>query len=168
MARMLAGVSGFLALMTTSIAASAKIIQEAIQVPVEVADVRGQVVTHRIKVTIVRDDRKARSPFLILNHGRAGRKEQNAVRTVAHLLANADYFVSKGFAVFMPLRVGYGETGGPDVEFSGKCGARNYPPVYEAAAVQTLRVIEYAKNLPYIDPTYGLVAGQSFGGTTAA
>ena len=84
------------------------------------------------------------------------------------MIPNARYFVSKGFAVFMPLRVGYGETGGPDVEFSGKCDARNYPPVYEAAAVQTLRVIEYAKTLPYIDPANGLVVGQSFGGTTAA
>ena len=33
------------ALMTTSIAANAKIVQEAIQVPVEVADIRGQVVS---------------------------------------------------------------------------------------------------------------------------
>ena len=75
-------------------------------------------------------------------------------------------FRPKAFLV-QPLRVGYGEKG-PDVEFSGPCGARNYPPVYEAAAVQTLRVIEYAKALHYIDPANGLVVGQSFGGTTAA
>jgi CubicO group peptidase (beta-lactamase class C family)/dienelactone hydrolase len=167
MARILAGVSFLLALMSTSIAANAKTLQEVIELPVEMTDIRGQVVSHRIKVTIIRDDAKASSPFLILNHGRAGHKEQNAVRSVTPFFANARYFVSKGFAVFMPLRVGYGETGGPDVEFSGTCGARNYPPVYEAAAVQTLRVIEYAKALPYIDPASGLVVGQSFGGTAA-
>ena len=168
MARIWAGASVLLAFLSASIAANAKIVQELIELPIEVTDTRGQVVRHDLKVTIVRDDAKARSPFLVLNHGRAGRKEQNAVRSVTPFLANAGYFVSKGFAVFMPLRVGYGETGGPDVEFSGKCDARNYPPVYEAAAVQTLRVIEYAKNLSYIDPANGLVVGQSFGGTTAA
>ena len=131
------------------------------------SDFRGQVVKHRIKLTIIRDDAKVSSPFLILNHGRGITREKNAARNVASFKTNARYFVSKGFTVFMPLRVGYGETGGPDVEFSGKCDERNFAPAYEAAAVQTIKVIEYAKGLPYIDPASGIVVGQSFGGTTA-
>jgi dienelactone hydrolase len=166
MVRSCAGIGVVLAIASAS-AVSAKVVQEAIELPVEVTDIQGEVVRHRIKVTIVRDDAKANSPFLILNHGRGATREINAARSVASFNANARYFVSKGFAVFMPLRVGYGETGGPNVEFAGKCDAENYPPVYEAAAAQTVTVVQYAKTLPYIDRANGLVIGQSFGGTTA-
>ena len=162
-----AGVAFSLAAMSACHSVNAKIIQELIELPVDVSDFRGQVVKHRIKLTIIRDDAKVRSPFLILNHGRGATREINAARNVASFRTNARYFVSKGFTVFMPLRVGYGETGGPDVEFSGKCDARNFAPAYEAAVVQTIKVIEYAKALPYIDSSSGIVVGQSFGGTTA-
>ena len=162
-----AGVAFSLAAMSACHSVNAKIIQELIELPVDVSDFRGQVVKHRIKLTIVRDDAKVSSPFLILNHGRGATREINAARNVASFRANARYFVSKGFTVFMPLRVGYGETGGPDVEFSGKCDARNFAPAYEAAVVQTIKVIEYAKSRPYIDSASGIVVGQSFGGATA-
>jgi dienelactone hydrolase len=167
MLQFFAGIGVVLAIASMSDSVSAKVVQEAIELPVEVTDIHGQVVRHRIKVTIVRDDAKTNSPFLVLNHGRGATREINAARSVASFGANARYFVAKGFAVFMPLRVGYGETGGQDVEFSGKCDARNYPPVYEAAAAQTVKVIDYAKTLPYIDRANGLVIGQSFGGATA-
>jgi dienelactone hydrolase len=162
-----AGVAFSLAAILACHSVNAKIIQELVELPVDVSDFRGQVVKHRIKLTIIRDDAKVSSPFLILNHGRGATREINAARNIASFRTNARYFVSKGFTVFMPLRVGYGETSGPDVEFSGKCDARNFAPAYEAAVVQTIKVIEYAKALPYIVPASGIVVGQSFGGTTA-
>ena len=69
--------------------------------------------------------------------------------------------------MFLPLRIGYGATGGEDVEFSGRCNDRRYEPAYEAGAAQTLAVIEYAKSLPFIRRDEGIVAGQSMGGTIA-
>jgi dienelactone hydrolase len=147
--------------------ASAKIVEETIQLPVRVTDIRGNVIDRAITVTIFRDDARARSPFLILNHGRSGKEEERRKLGRARYTNNARYFVSKGFAVFVPTRVGYGVTGGPDVENSGACARRNYPPVYEAGAQQSLIVIEHAKTLPYIDREKGLVLGQSFGGTIA-
>ena len=147
--------------------AGAATVEEIIELPVEVTDIRGRVTSQPITVTIFRDDSRTRSPFLILNHGRTARAERRAALGRARYSNNARYFVSLGFAVFVPTRVGYGVTGGPDVEHSGDCRTRNYPPVYEAAAQQSLRVIERAKSLPYVDPAKGLVVGQSFGGTTA-
>ena len=125
-----AGVALSLAAISASYSVNAKMTEEVIELPVEVSDFRGQMVKHRIKLTIIRDDAKVSSPFLILNHGRAITRQKNAARSVASFKSNARYFVSKGFTVFMPLRVGYGETGGPDVEFSGKCDERNYAPAY--------------------------------------
>ena len=80
---------------------------------------------------------------------------------------NSRYFVEKGFAVFVPTRIGYGVTGGDDVEYSGACNARNYPPAYEAAAQQSLKVLEHLRTLAYVDAQRGLLVGQSFGGATS-
>ncbi len=148
-------------------AAQAKVVVEVIDLPVTVTDIRGQAINHTIKLTVLRDDARAHSPFLILNHGRSASRDGMAATSVSRYFQNARYFVSQGYAVFMPLRVGYGETGGPDVEYSGRCDTRNFRPVYEAAAAQTLAAIAYAKAQPYIDAQDGLVAGQSFGGATA-
>lgn len=148
-------------------AAAAAIVEDVVALPVEVSDVYGQTWHREITVTIWREDARERSPFLILNHGRAGTATRREKLGRAKYSANSRYFVSLGYAVFVPTRVGYGVTGGPDVEYSGKCSDRDYPPAYEVAAQQSLAVIAYAKTLPYVDPAKGLVVGSSFGGATA-
>lgn len=147
--------------------AAAEIIETTVDVPVEVSDTKGGIVRQPIKVTIFRDDARPRSPFMILNHGRSAKAEGRQAVKPSQYAANARYFVSKGYAVFMPVRIGYGETGGPDVENSGACAAKAYQRVYEAGAKQSLAVIEHAKAQPYVDPARGIVVGQSFGGTLA-
>ena len=150
---------------------NARIIEELVEVPVEVKDVKGSIVRHTIRTSVYHDDSRAQSPFLILNHGRA---VDDTVRRQLRLDAytpHIKYFVSRGFAVLTPMRVGYGATGGPDVENSGSCEGKVYPPVYEAGAQQSLAVIAVARTRPYIDPHKGLVVGQSMvvvAGTVAA
>jgi dienelactone hydrolase len=143
------------------------LVEEIVQIPVEVMGISW--VTHRqsITLTIFRNDELEKSPFLILNHGRAVNHSDREKLGRARYSANSAYFVGKGFAVFVPTRVGYGVTGGPDVEDSGACSRKNYLPVYEAAAAQSMAVIEYAKSKSYVDGTRGVVLGQSFGGATA-
>lgn len=147
--------------------ANARLVEEVLAIPVEVLDAQGKSVRQPITVFVFRDDAKTRSPFLVLNHGRSSESEKRLGVSAAQFAANARYFVERGFAVFVPIRVGYGATGGPDVENSGPCRARRYAPVYAAGAAQTAEVIRHAKSLPYIDPSNGLVVGQSFGGTIA-
>lgn len=145
----------------------AKTIEEVADIPVTVTNMYGTTFTRPIKVTIFRDDKKERAPFLILNHGRPANASGFAKMARVKYSKNAKYFVSKGFAVFVPTRMGYGVTGGNDAEYSGSCSSRNYPPAYEAAAQQSLTVIDFARTQPYVDPGRGLVVGQSFGGATA-
>lgn len=162
--------TGYLLLLLLVVAppAHARVIEETITLKTEVRDLRGQAHSHPFRVTIYRDTaQKERRPFLILNHGRAGKADERAKTTIAPYNANARYFVSQGFVVFLPLRVGYGLTGGPDVEDSGSCKGKIYPPVYDAAAQQSLAVLVHAKAQSYVDPQRGLTVGQSFGGTTA-
>lgn len=155
----------FLALSQTG---HAKIIEKVVDLPVEVKNIYGQTFKQTIKVTIFMENTKsALSPFMILNHGRAAHEADRIKLGRAKYTENAKYFVSKGFIVFVPTRVGYGVSGGNDVEYSGDCNFRDYPPAYEAAAQQTLKVIDYAKSLIYVNPNKGVVVGQSFGGATA-
>jgi len=154
-------------LMTLTPASIAKTVDEVIELPVTVTNMSGRVITHSIKLTVFRDDKRTHSPFLVLNHGRPARFEDFAKLGRVRYTDNSKYFISKGFVVFVPTRVGYGVTGGEDAEYSGPCPAKNYAPVYEAAAQQSIKVIEYARTLPYVDANKGLVVGQSFGGTAA-
>jgi len=73
--------------------------------------------------------------------------------------ANSRYLVFLGFVVLVPTPVGYGESGGPDVEYSGTCSGKNYPPVYAEAADQTVAVLNYSRTLPFVDLTRGIVVG---------
>jgi dienelactone hydrolase len=161
------------AALASASAGHARTVEEVVVLPVPVPGTDGGVASHPMTVTIFRDDaisRKdagGRAPFLILNHGRSAQAYERAALGRARFSANSRYFVSLGYAVFVPTRVGYGATGGPDLENSGPCQTKYYPPVYEAAVRQSLIVIDYAKARPYVDPARGLVVGQSFGGTTA-
>jgi pimeloyl-ACP methyl ester carboxylesterase len=147
--------------------APARIIETILDVAVRVKTEAGQVVEQPIKVTVLHDTVRVSSPYLILNHGRPyedAKREQMrrmAFPPISH------YFVERGFVVIVPTRIGYGYSGGPDVESSGECARRNYPPAYAAAADESAAVLQYAKRLSYVDQNRGVVVGQSFGGTTA-
>ena len=142
------------------------LVEEVVQIPVEVTDTHQRTHQQSITVTVFRDDAREKSPFLVLNHGRAGTADGRRKLGRARYTANAEYFVGRGFAVFVPTRVGYGVTGGPDVEDTGPCAQRDFPRGFEAAAAQTQAVLQYAKTQAYIDATRGLLIGQSFGGAT--
>src|SRR4051812_2192481 len=139
---------------------------EVVVFPVTATNMYGMTVSQPIKLTVFRDDERPRSPFLVLNHGRPAKAADFVKLGRVRYSDNAKYFVSKGFAVFVPTRLGYGETGGEDMEYSGGCTSKNYPPAYEAAAQQSLKVVEYARSRPYVNADRGLLVGQSMGGAT--
>ena len=141
-------------------------VEQVVDLPVKVTDAGGHPVERAIKLTIFRDGSRARAGFLVLNHGRSGDPEQRRDAGRYRFAANAAYFIGLGYAVFVPTRIGYGASGGPDVEDSGPCRAKSYSTSLEAAAAQTLAVIAYARAQPYIDPDRGLLAGISVGGIT--
>jgi len=148
-------------------ASAAFVVEEIVELPVTVRDFYGKPVSQSFKVTVFYDNAAPRAPYAIINHGRAVKKEDRAKVGRARYVDVARYLMGKGFAVFVPTRIGYGVTGGEDVENTGTCQGKKYPPGYEAAAEQTRKVVDYARARPYVDPGRGLVMGQSFGGATA-
>ena len=151
-----------LAALLCASSAHAVILEEVHDVPVSVKTMYGQVVQHTIKVTVFHDSSRDQAPYLVLNHGRPANSEEFATMGRVRYSDNARYFVRQGFAVLVPTRVGYGETGGPDVEYSGACDNRAYAPVFAAAADQTEAVLHAAADWPGVDAHRGLVVGQSY------
>jgi dienelactone hydrolase len=146
---------------------SAAVIEEVIEVPVSVRTMFGREARQTIKVTVFRDDQRQKAPYLVLNHGRPP-KDADIVLMKRQRFPNvSSYFVSLGFVVLLPTRLGYGEAGGQDAEYTGKCDSKNYPPALTAAADQTEILLKHAETLPYVDLSRGIVVGQSFGGMTS-
>jgi len=147
---------------------AARIVEEQADVPVKVADAYGKVVEQSIRITIFRDDAAAAPrPLVVINHGRAGEAQQRAALGRARYPVASQWFVRHGFVVAVPTRVGYGISGGEDVEDSGACSNKRYPPGYEAAAQQSLAVIDYMARRADVLNTRTVVLGVSYGGATA-
>jgi dienelactone hydrolase len=147
--------------------AQAKLVEAIIKVPVKASNGYGKVTEQDAVVTVFYDDTAPKPyPIAIINHGRAPKPEQRAAFGRSTSITNARWLASMGFLVAVPTRIGYGVTGGEDLEDTGDCNRKNYPPGYEAAAVQTLQVLAAVRQRPDVLPDRTLVLGQSFGGTT--
>lgn len=147
--------------------AQTRIIEEVVKVPVTVQNIYGKSVTHDLVVTVVRDANRNKSPYIIINHGRAplaARRAQLGRITFDNL---SKYFAEKGFVVIAPTRGGYGDTGGEDTEYEGPCDRKNYPAAFKVVADTTMGVLKHFSTEQYVDTSKGLIFGQSFGGASA-
>lgn len=149
-------------------AAQAKLREEVIEVPVTVQDRFGKAVSAQLTVTVFSDDaRSAPAPVAVINHGRAPDARDRAALGRPRYIDASRFLVQQGFIVAVPTRIGYGLTGGEDVEDSGACERKQYAPGYEAAAQQVLAVLAAVRRRPDAAPDRGVVLGQSYGGMTA-
>ena len=147
----------------------ARIIEEIIEVPVSVSNsnfTNSPKFEQKITVTIWRDDAIKKAPYLLFSHGRAGTDQERAKFGRSSEKRNSEYFVSKGFAVILPTRIGYGVSGGPDADYSGACGNKNYLEAIKVAVDQSKQVLNHVLDFSYIDKSKGIVVGQSVGGFT--
>jgi dienelactone hydrolase len=163
-----AAVSGAAAvLLAAGVARSAPIVEERVLVPVHSSPGAVPGFDQTIAVAIVRESATGRRPFLILEHGRSGDPAERARLALPVYPANSRYFAALGFVVVIPLRVGYGVSGGPDVEYTGDCRDKQFAAGVAPAVEETRQVATYLRGLPYVDSGRGLVVGESFGGLIA-
>lgn len=104
-------------------------------------------------------------PLAVINHGSPAQASERPTARLADCGSEAvTWFTRRGFAVLLPLRRGYGESGGDWAEGYGRCS----DPFYAAAGRETARdirtAIDFAIALPDIRPEGVLVVGQSAGG----
>ena len=102
-------------------------------------------------------------PAVIMQHGRDGNQRATPARYRYSDVAR--YWVRRGVAVFVPTRVGYGDSGmEKDPEFTGDCNNKQYDIAATATIVQTLAAIDFAIKQPWVNANKVIVMGQSMGG----
>jgi len=148
-------------------AASAETVEETLQVPIRLVREDGAILQHGLVLTIVRDAARGRAPFAILLHGRPESADKFHGIGQQKFPANSRYLAEMGFVVLVPTRIGYGATGGPDVEYTGDCGSKDYARGMVPVVRQVRQILEFAAALPYVDSARGIVVGESFGGVAA-
>ncbi|WP_034293461.1 S9 family peptidase [Herbaspirillum sp. RV1423] len=132
-------------------------------IDVKVKDIYGREETGKVVVTQFKPDGDGPFPIVILNHGRSPTNRADPPRF--RYTRQARFFTERGFAVFEPTRIGYGQYGTQfDPEDSGSCSSKDYAPMAEAASTEILAVLDYARQQPYVDPARVLLVGQSVGG----
>ncbi|HYD57432.1 MAG TPA: alpha/beta hydrolase [Burkholderiales bacterium] len=104
---------------------------------------------------------------IVLNHGTPATVAERNAESPAAFFHAATEFARRGYAVFMPLRRGYGATGGAFAEDAGSCAAPRYASAERAAAQDVLAAYEFARGRPYVDSRRMILAGQSAGGVAA-
>jgi dienelactone hydrolase len=156
-----------LALLAASPTFAAELVEQTVEVPVTVQVPDGHLLTQNITMTIVREAAAEKRPFIVLQHGRGGTAAERRAMGRQSYPANSRYFAGKGFVVLIPTRIGYGVSGGPDVEYTGNCRSKRFADGVVAAVRETRQLLEYSRQLPYVDSDRGIVLGESFGGVVA-
>lgn len=135
------------------------------RVPVAVQTDSG-VISGTLVVTVHAPSAPGKHPLLIINHGRGATAEERAKMSRYQYPQAVKYFTDAGFVVAVPLRMGYGETGGPDLEDSGPCDDRQFTPMFNRAASQIGQVVKALQQRPEVEASNVVLVGQSIGGGT--
>jgi len=117
-----------------------------------------------IDVTVLRPKSAEPSPIVVLSHGSPREAEDRRLDGRQRLISQAQPFLAMGYAVLVPTRRGYGESGGDWAEGYGPCR----DPDYYAAGLESARdiraAVEAVRGEPWADTRHVVLAGQSAGG----
>src|SRR5256714_3494601 len=120
-----------------------------------------------IAATILRPDAQGPVGAVVLNHGVSASARERARESSDLLINAAAVFARRGYVVVMPLRRGFGATGGDMAEDPGSCSNPDYKSAEQNAADDVMAAYDYARGLPYVDGNRMMLAGQSAGGMVA-
>jgi pimeloyl-ACP methyl ester carboxylesterase len=117
-----------------------------------------------IDLTVLRPEGAGPFPIVVLSHGSPRSAEDRRREGRQRLVAQARPFLAMGFAVVVPTRRGYGESGGEWAEGYGACN----DPDYYSAGLETARdmraAMDAVRREPWADARRVVLAGQSAGG----
>jgi dienelactone hydrolase len=119
---------------------------------------------YTIATTILRPEGPGPYGAVVLNHGFPGTEEERQAESWQVFSTVAPVFARRGWAVVMPMRRGFGATGGEAAEDPGLCRRPQFQRGEAAAAEDVMAAYEYARSLAYVDPSRMMLAGQSAGG----
>lgn len=114
--------------------------------------------------TVFRPPGNARAPLMVMNHGSPASSSERPGMKRPTYTAVSSFFVSRGYVVVLPLRRGYGATGGPWAEGYGRCNNPDYVDAGLQTAADIRATIDYMRGQSFVAPDRTIVVGQSAGG----
>lgn len=120
-----------------------------------------------IAATVLRPEGEGPFGAVVLNHGVSASARERAKESSDLLIGAAAVFARRGYVVVMPLRRGFGATGGEMAEDPGSCARPDYIRAENNAADDVMAAYSYARALPYVDGSRMILAGQSAGAMVA-
>jgi dienelactone hydrolase len=117
-----------------------------------------------LTATVFRPSGAGPFPLIVLSHGNPPSAQDRPKIKRFRIIPQIREFVKRGFVVIVPIRRGYGATGGDYAEDYGKCSAPYYTDSGLEAAKDIIATINFAVKLPSVNPDKILLVGQSAGG----
>jgi len=112
---------------------------------------------------VLRPVGKDRAPLAVINHGSPANAGDRPGMKPGFRSAR-EWFLKRGFVVALPMRRGYGETGGAWAEEYGRCANPDYKRGGLESAKDIQAAVDYLTGLPFVEPERAIVVGQSAGG----
>lgn len=132
-------------------------------VPVSIETEPGSFYAGDMVVTHMRPDGPGPFPAIVMSHGRDPETRDEPARF--RYIALAKYWLRRGFAVFVPTRIGYGDSGTEvDPEDAGTCADPNYRRPMRVMVDQIAATVAFARRQSWVDGDHVLLVGQSYGG----
>ncbi|MDP1750682.1 MAG: prolyl oligopeptidase family serine peptidase [Reyranella sp.] len=114
--------------------------------------------------TVMRPRGEARSPLVVINHGSPADNSVRPRMDRPRYSILSSWFVSRGYVVVLPMRRGYGATGGTWAENYGSCENPDYAGAGLQTASDIKAAIDYMRAQPFVKADRTIVVGQSAGG----
>lgn len=147
--------------------AQAEIIEESLHIPVTIS-YKNSVIKQTVFTTVVRDNQlKHQQPVVLIAHGRPTTVEDRERVGQVKYPGNALWLAQQGFVVVVPTRIGYGITGGVDVDYSGECNNKSTLHALPFGAQQYQQIIRIIQKSAYVNRHKTVLIGESFGAMIA-
>jgi dienelactone hydrolase len=117
-----------------------------------------------IEVTVFRPDGPGPFPVAVLSHGSPRSAAERRTQGRQRLPVQSSAFVAMGFAVLVPTRRGYGESGGSWAETYGNCDDPDYYTAGRETARDMRAAVDAVRGEKWADTSRVVLAGQSAGG----
>ncbi len=114
--------------------------------------------------TVMRPLGETRQPLVVINHGSPADGAQRAKMALPRYATLSSWFLARGYVVALPLRRGYGDTGGKWAEAYGSCSAPDYLGAGLQGASDIQATIDFLREQPFVASDRTIVVGYSAGG----
>ena len=119
---------------------------------------------HMLETRVLRPPCREPFPLAIVSHGSPPDGSQRPNMEIPTFSAVSNWLLQRGYMVALPLRRGYGRTGGPWLENFGSCSSPDYYRAGMTTAQDIRTAIDYFRGRPEVQRDRLLLIGWSAGG----